>query len=38
MVAKAQKDGTLEPKYGVPAERSRIPPKTDEKGNIKIVG
>ena len=38
MVAKAQKDGIVEPKYGVPAERSRIPPKTDEKGNVKIVG
>jgi hypothetical protein len=32
MVAKDKKDGIVEPKYGVPAERSRIPPKTLEKG------
>ena len=37
MVTKDQKDVTIKPKHGLPAQRSRLPPKADQKGDIKII-
>jgi hypothetical protein len=37
VVTKDQKDVTIKPKHGLPAERSGLPPKADQKGDIKII-